>query len=123
VCDGGGVDTAQVWSPNWRTARKPHACYACGEPIDPGDRYHHVSYVYDGSWGQYHHCARCWTLYQAICDAHDKLPGDPFSDAWQYVDLALDCGTRWEDELGELPDDVAALAFALPQDFAEAGRG
>lgn len=115
MCDG-YLEAAQVWREKWRTARNPHVCYSCHEPINPGDRYHYSSWVFDGSAGSYKHCARCWTLYEALLDAH----GD--QDAWRYVDLALNCGTTWENELGELPADVAALAFALPGDFANAGR-
>ena len=121
MCDA-HLEPAQVWRERWRTARKGHACYACHEPINPGDRYHFTSWVFDGSAGSYKHCARCWAMYEAICAAHDAQPG-AYSDAWEHVDLALNCGTVWEDELGELPADVAALAFALPGDFqAEATR-
>lgn len=119
MCDAAG-EPATVWCPRWRTARAAHRCYACGEPIAPGDRYHYTSYVCDGSAGQYKHCARCWSLYEAILAAYDALPRELYGDAWEHVDPGLNCGTLWQHELGELPDDVAALAFALPRDFAEA---
>ena len=31
----------------------------------------------------------------------------------------LDCGTLWEAIIGPVPDDIAFLAFALPQDFTQ----
>jgi hypothetical protein len=34
----------------WRTARKAHACDACGQGIEPGDRY----YEYTGESEGYH---------------------------------------------------------------------
>ena len=114
MCDG-DYEQAQVWCPRWRKARKTHVCCACAEPIRPGDRYHYISYVFDGSAGSYKHCARCWSIYEAICAAYGQ-------DAWEHVELELDCGTLWEREIGPLPDDVAALAFALPGDFAEGRR-
>lgn len=114
MCDDGYADEpVAVWCPAWRTARKHHQCMACPEPIAPGDRYHYVSWVFDGSAGSYKHCARCWTMIEAITDAHDY-------DV--IVDLDLACGRLWQDEIGELPDEVAALAFALPGDFADAGK-
>jgi hypothetical protein len=32
------------------------------------------------------------------------------------VQWDLNCGARWEDNFGELPDDVARLAFLTPDE-------
>ena len=84
----------------WRKARKEHKCVACGETIRAGDRYHFVSQK-DDTFGTFKHCARCWTLGEAILEAG--------ADSWQYD---LNCGVSWQEAFGqEPPDEVARLAF------------
>lgn len=102
--DGGYI---KGFTEQWRKARKAHECEACREPIAPRTRYHYCSGISDGYAFSMKHCARCWTVYEALRKAKPR-------DA---INIALDCGTVWEDP----PDDIAALAFALPSDFAEAG--
>ena len=100
MCDG-QAETGSAYAEEWRTARKEHRCCACRETIRAGDRYHHVWGVWDGEVDTFKHCARCWRIFQALVE---RMDGDP-------VDLMLDCGTKWEENFGELPADVAALAF------------
>lgn len=107
MCDIDGIG-ASCSSQRWRKARKSHWCCACGEGIKKGHRYHVVSGIWDGSPSTYKHCARCWAMFEAILDEAVKHDRDAL------VVFTLDCGERWEDNFGELPDDVAALAFALP---------
>lgn len=85
-------------------ARVEHACYACGETIPPGHRYHRITGQWDGALETYKHCARCWTMYRALANEI----GD------EHVELGLDCGETWESVIGEIPDVLAELAFALP---------
>lgn len=41
-------------------ARKPHRCCECQrERILPGDRYLHISGLWDGEWQNYAMCGRC----------------------------------------------------------------
>lgn len=90
-------------------ARKVHVCYACREQIRVGDAYQ-VSRCISTSrytpFEWYKHCLRCAAMLDAIVKAR---PED--SIAW---DLA--CGEDWRDTIGELPDEVAALAFMTPDD-------
>ena len=39
-----------VSSAEWRVARKRHLCNACGELIEPGERYEYYTSLYDGCW-------------------------------------------------------------------------
>lgn len=110
MCDGsdGYYD---VEDGDWRTARKRHECCACSETISPGHRYHVHSGLFDGAWERHKHCARCWTMLEAIV-----------ARATDPVRMDLGCGLRWEDSFGDLPDHVAALAFALPGEAAPRRR-
>lgn len=84
----------------WRRARKEHTCYACRETIARTHVYHYSSGIdRDGEPYDYKHCARCWKIFEAL-----------WADTSEGVQWDLDCGEVWEDP----PDQVAALAFALP---------
>jgi len=87
-------------------AAKPHSCDACPETIRIGDQYERWILADDGI-ETIRQCIRCREIWSAIVELSD---GDP-------VCLDLDCGERWEDVFGEIPPEVAALAFALPGDF------
>ena len=95
MCDAD--DGPSACHETWRTARKEHDCYACGEVIRRGDRYHFTSGIWDGYPGSFKHCARCWKMFQWILG---------WSDA-EAVRYDLGCGEVAENP----PDDVAALAF------------
>jgi hypothetical protein len=85
-------------------ARKPHVCCACKEEILPGHQYVSSFAKGSASWSEperYKHCLRCWEMLQAIMR---ELP-----DA--AVMWELNCGQDWLDTIGDLPDEVAALAF------------
>lgn len=94
-----------VQTTTWHKARKQHVCCACHEPIAKGVRYARSFIVYDGSVESFKHCARCWLMLEALLDAVD-------SDV--AIDWRLNCGADWLDEIGDLPDEVAALAFLTP---------
>lgn len=103
-----------------RRAAKQHACDGCGEAIRKGDTYAVTSQLFDGHWDGWKHCLRCDAMFQEISWAsHDPVAIDP----------GLDCGEQWEDNFGEPPEHVAALAFWLPGDplpgtpAEEAARG
>lgn len=103
MCDAGD-DYATTLVSTWRTANKQHRCCACMEPIASGSKYHFETSVYDGEVMSIKHCSRCW----AMCKALWRRSPDA-------IDLRLQCGELWEDP----PEDVAALAFALPHELAE----
>lgn len=97
-----------------RIARKEHRCMACRERIAPGQHYTVTRSLYDGRWQNWKHCDRCLEMLNAI------LKQDRYGD--MAVDPALNCGTLWEDAFGDVPEDVQALAFAIPSDFATQDR-
>lgn len=42
-----------------RTSRKHRHCQECGVDIEPGDKYLHVSTLFDGNWDHMAFCALC----------------------------------------------------------------
>lgn len=100
MCSDDG-DGAQAESTTFRRARKEHECCACREIIPAGDRYHETSGIWDGEPRRFRHCLRC----RAICEALWHVAG------LGWIDYSLDCGQKWEDAIGDLPEAVAALAF------------
>jgi hypothetical protein len=100
MCDAQSGDYSQRIV---RRARRWHECWACREPIEPGTYYALNNGVGDGFWWTIKHCMRCDAMVKAL---HDR--------GVRVVDLDLNCGEIWE----RPPEHVAALAFALPSDFA-----
>jgi hypothetical protein len=96
----------------WRRARKAHCCTACDRTIQPGERYRKIVGKWDGYFGESRLCRVCAEIFDVLMDRAG--PGDA-------VAFDLDCGQSWEDVFREPPpDDVAALAFALPLDWEPA---
>lgn len=99
-------ETYDVYDERFPVARKPHKCSACGETIAPGHRYARVGIVFQKEAETVVRCARCQTIHE-----HLRTLGD--HDMWP--DEQLNCGEEYEQHWGEKPpDDIAALAFALP---------
>lgn len=60
-----------------RTARKQHKCFACGDPIEAGERYVRWSGVFDGSFfssAEHETCSRVYSEYdmdgEGVCDGY-----------------------------------------------------
>ncbi len=85
-----------------------HACCACKEAIPAGTSYWDVFWSFDGDDHNVKRCERCQALH-----LHLRKKGDPHG---MWPDERLACGKKYEAEWGDMPDDVAALAFALPTD-------
>ncbi len=110
MCDPQDCDS-NIWlGDRWRKARMSHACCACRESIQPGYRYHFMAVLIGGHVETYKHCARCYAILSAIWAE---------GEAAQYE---LDCGESWEDVIGDLPDDVARLAFMTPDEAQELAK-
>jgi hypothetical protein len=101
----GDYESVEFETRGWRTARKPHECFACHETIRPGDRYHRWSMRFDGEFSDHSHCARCYSII-----------GELWNAGAESVDLGLNCGETWEENFGDLPEDVARLAFMTPEE-------
>lgn len=92
-----------------RKARKEHECCACGAVIRPGDYYACVFSLGQEGAEAYKRCGSCektWRHLDAKCREHNRIHNDslfPFED--------LSCGKAYEEEWGELPDEIEALPF------------
>ena len=109
MCDLDG-EWPEFESRLWRTARKEHTCCACDETIPPRVRYHITTGRWDGRFESHKHCERCWKICEAL-----------WASGVEWIDFTLACGETWESAFEEgPPEHIAALAFALPQDFSVA---
>lgn len=97
--------TCPVWRNEKRKARKDHTCVACGEVIRRGDTYEKHVNIFDGCVTDINRCLRCAEMWRA---AQAKLGWERVADLW------LACGEDWEDNFGEPPEHIAALAFWRP---------
>ena len=110
MCDD-ACESPAVHRESTRRARVPHRCTGCDETIRKGDTYTVTSQLYEGEWYEWKHCARCDALFSAIfaaMRASELYSGSP------GVDPAFACGVSWDENFGEPPPHVAALAFWLP---------
>ncbi len=99
-------ETYDVYNERRVCARKVGKCGACEEPIRVGDKYMRVFIKFAGGIERVDRCARC----QAI---HEHLRGLAPGDMWP--DEQLNCGESYEEHWSDSPpEDIAALAFALP---------
>lgn len=102
------TETYDVYNEEPRRAAKPKPCDACKRTIARGEIYMHVSWVYDGRAESVNRCGACQRT-------HEHLRGlDKEGEMWP--DERLGCGLSYESEWGELPDNIAALAFATPRE-------
>lgn len=102
LCD----DTYAVYVETTRRARKLHTCDACRRPILPGHLYADVRFVFDKQAQQVKRCGACQTTHLHL---RQLCQEDSYSMMWP--DERLGCGLAYEDEWGEVPDEIAALAF------------
>ena len=101
MCDTDAPGPA-VYRDGWVRARKPHRCTVCDETIRRGDLYHKADGLWEGDWGHYKHCARCWRLFEAL---NAQAPGQ--------IPLGLDCGEVYE---GPPDDSWHLMAFMTRND-------
>ena len=104
MCDDADYSYA-VQSERFPRARKVHLCCACGESIRVGDKYAYSVAIGQEGFDSYKHCLRCYTMLEAIQEAHSRN-GSEIAIAWE-----LNCGEDWTDAIGELPNEIARLAF------------
>jgi len=66
-----------------------------------------VSRVFDGTADTVKRCERCEAIHAHLVDLC-------LYDGERWPDEQLNCGKSYEDEWGECPEEIQALAFALP---------
>lgn len=80
-----------------RTARIGHKCTECGDAIEPGEKYEHVTLLNDGYWSTYKTCRLCL-----------RIRADFFCGGWYYGNMRddlLECiGFDYVDGPGEDDD-------------------
>lgn len=105
--------TYSVYDESFPKARIEHVCSACAETIAVGHRYASVAIVFDGRASRVKRCLRC----QAV---HEHLREIEPGEMWPAE--KLDCGEEYREHWGkEPPPEIAALAFALPDELQRNG--
>ena len=95
------------------TARKPTLCQACSETIPAGVKYTRVGILFDGRWDTVKRCQRCEAIHAHLVGLRGR--GANWGSEWPND--RLDCGYSYKEVHDcEPPDEIAALAFALPGD-------
>jgi hypothetical protein len=100
-----------VYSERTIRARKAHKCSACKATIRRGDYHARVEALCDGRWERVRRCGRCQATYKHLFKIGQRDGMQP--------DWSLNCGMRYEDEWGPVPDEIARLPF-LTDDEASA---
>lgn len=123
-------ECATVTSVSVRKASKAHSCMGCGERIEPGEKYEHASWLFDGRWDDSKCCARCrfdtlrivakelnegcrWSeawcppseLHEYLCETDQKLT--PKAEVPEWFDLRQDSAVAVE-RLRKNPTSEAA---------------
>ncbi len=104
----------EVYNESRTVARKAHRCDACGETIPSKAAYWRLFACGDGDVVSVKRCDRCQAIHVHL-RAKCRESG---SDMWP--DERLNCGLKYEDEWGDLPEEIEALAFALPGEVSVA---
>jgi hypothetical protein len=89
-------------------SRKDHRCSACKQTIPPKVTYWKIVVVFDGTLESLKRCSRCQKLHKHLRELGRER------DMWP--DERLACGKLYQDEWGDVPVEIAALAFELPGD-------
>ena len=107
-----GDEPVAVSHTSWRNARKAWTCSACKEPIEVGQKYRYVCFLFDGRWYTFRRCERCQAIYAHLAERMDVE-----GNGEEFCADALDCGHTYEDRWDEEPPaHIAALAFWRPGD-------
>ena len=82
-------DGPDVFTEEWRKARKLHRCCECGSKIEIGEIYEYVKGLWDGRWSDYKSCLKCADLRDALYDVCCPYYGG-LSEAYQEYLLETD---------------------------------
>jgi len=81
----------------WRKARKQHVCYECHLPIQPGERYQHISGIWDGRPDSFKTCEPCAQIRKDFCSS-GYVFGELREQLWNC--LEIDYLGEWDKEEG-----------------------
>lgn len=107
------TETATLYTKKGAFASKDLRCDACRETIPKHHRYMRVGILFDGSWETVVRCLRCDAVHVHLVELHYQRRRSGWEDEWPSD--RLDCGHEYKEVHGQAPpDEIAALAFALP---------
>lgn len=94
-------EPADLWDEKWVKARKPHTCYECGQPIEPGMVYGRATYLYNGRWYTDRRCPACLILAEWVATVTGQCP--LWGGLGESVDYANETGghVTYDEELDE----------------------
>ena len=78
-------EPADVFVKTWRTARQKHCCYECRDTIASGDRYEHVSMLWEGMWHTTKTCAACASIAEGLSPDGSRVTGILWDDVRENV--------------------------------------
>lgn len=122
-----------VYSTEWPTARRSHACDECGRTIYPGERYRRIRGLWEDSWSTVKECRHCHAagaVMNALCGGypHGELYSELTEHWWDgyrsvaYGRLIVGVKRRWRDGLDPVPTGVSDVARALLADQVDPRR-
>jgi len=79
-------EAPEIYRSKMVTARKPHTCCECREPIAPGDTYETVTSLFDGYWYTAQTCSICVRIRDDFCPS-GFIHGDLRETLWACLDL------------------------------------
>lgn len=83
-------DSPSFYYAKIRKARKVHKCYECKKPIQPGQKYEHVSGAWDGRIDSFNTCLDCVSIRNVLfCDGY--LHGGQYDYLYEHIDNG-NCG-------------------------------
>lgn len=105
-----GCEPATLYTKRRVSAIKDRPCQACGEIIPKHHIYVRVGILFDEEWDNIFRCLRCEAIHEHLVSLIE--PGDGV-----WPNDRLDCGHTYEEmHGGSPPEEIEALAFALPGD-------
>jgi hypothetical protein len=91
-CDDGVVETL---SDSFPKARKPHTCYECSRPINPGEIYHRFVGKWEGELQRFDTCYLCHEIRAVFSCGEGWIWGQLWEDmqelAFPHLTTATDC--------------------------------
>jgi hypothetical protein len=110
-------------------ARKAHRCGECGGTIAPGEVYHKINYVFEGTAGSQKECARCEAVRNEVSRVEQEH-GCHYNESVCPFGQLAEAISEADDHYGLLVGDweqddvrVAPTAAHLFPDLAVAGAG
>lgn len=56
-----------IYNESYKVARKQHTCYECHRTIEPKEKYHSVTGLWDGAWSTFKTCLGCSRIRKRFC--------------------------------------------------------